>query len=530
MQNLQYYQKSFFKNDWKSGISVFLVALPLCLGIALASGAPLFSGLISGIVGGIIIGILSGSEVSVSGPAAGLTMIVATSIKDLGSYQGFLVAVILAGILQVGLGYLKAGRFSAYFPDSVIKGMLVAIGIVIILKQIPHALGDDQDYEGEFEFEQVADNQNTITEIIRSFVDFNYGAINITIACLILMILWNMAATKKISFFQLFPSSLAAVGLGILMNQIYTIYRPEYYLGNSDMHMVSVPLFKTLKDFTTTLISPDFSFLSNAKIYTVAITLAIVASLESLLSLEAADSIDTEKRISSSNKELKAQGIGNILAGLLGGLPVTSVVVRTSANVYSGGKNRTSTIFHGVLLLASIFFIPTILNKIPLASLAAVLLMVGYKLANPAIFIKVFKEGYDQFIPFIITILIIVFKDLLWGIAIGAVVGILFVLKTNFRNVISYVREGNNVLIKFNKDVFFLNKPQIKELLMNLKEHDVVFIDGTKSTFIDHDIFSILVDFKNNAQNKGIDAEFKNIINVDKKDINEFNINKNLSE
>ena len=529
MQNLQYYQKSFFRNDWKSGISVFLVALPLCLGIALASGAPLFSGLISGVIGGIIIGIFSGSDISVSGPAAGLTIIVSTAIKDLGSYQGFLIAVILAGVLQLGLGYLKAGRFSAYFPDSVIKGMLVAIGLVIILKQIPHALGDDQDYEGEFEFEQVADNQNTITELIRSFVDFNYGAVNITIACLVLMILWDIAAKKKITFFQVFPSSLVAVGLGILINQIYEIYRPEYYLGNSTVHMVSVPLFKTFKDFTTTLITPDFSFFTNAKIYTVAVTLAIVASLESLLSLEAADSIDPEKRISSSNKELKAQGIGNILSGFLGGLPLTSVVVRTSANVYSGAKTRTSSIFHGVLLLASVFIIPTILNKIPLASLAAVLLMVGYKLASPAIFMKVFKEGYNQFIPFMITILVIVFKDLLWGIAIGSVVGILFVLKTNFRNVISYIREGKNVLIKFNKDVFFLNKPQIKELLMNLKEHDVVFIDGTKATFIDHDIFSILVDFKNNAQNKGIDVEFKNINNSNKENINQSEIDKTVS-
>jgi MFS superfamily sulfate permease-like transporter len=520
MQSFNFYQKSFFKNDWKSGISVFLVALPLCLGIALASGAPLFAGLISGIIGGIIIGFLSGSEVSVSGPAAGLTIIVATAIKDLGSYQGFLVAVILAGMLQVGFGLLKGGRFSAYFPDSVIKGMLVAIGLVIILKQIPHALGDDQDYEGEFEFEQVADSQNTITELIRSFVDFNYGAVNITIACLVLMIVWDRLAKRKIPFFQAFPSSLAAVGLGIFINEMYVNFRPAYYLGNSPIHMVSVPLFQTVRDFTSTLISPDFTFLANAKIYTVAATLAIVASLESLLSLEAADSIDTEKRISSSDKELFAQGVGNILAGFLGGLPVTSVVVRSSANVYSGAKTRMSAIFHGVLLLASVVLIPTILNKIPLASLAAVLLMVGYKLANPAIFKKVFKEGVDQFIPFIITILVIVFKDLLWGIFIGTLVGIIFVLRSNFKNIISFIREGNSVLIKFNKDVHFLNKPQIKEILMGLKKGDEVFIDGTKSTFIDHDIFNILLEFKKSAKNKGIEVEFKNINRNSKQSIN----------
>jgi MFS superfamily sulfate permease-like transporter len=511
MQDFSYYQKSLFKTDWKSGISVFLVALPLCLGIALASGAPLFAGLISGIIGGIIIGALSGSEISVSGPAAGLTIIVATAIKDLGSYQGFLVAVILAGILQLGFGFLKGGRFSSYFPDSVIKGMLVAIGLVIILKQIPHALGDDQDYEGEFEFEQVADSQNTITELIRSFVDFNYGAVNITIVCLILMIVWDRLAKKNITFFQSFPSSLAAVGIGILINELYANFRPEYYLGNSPIHMVSVPLFKSFSDFTTTLISPDFSILTNPKIYTVAITLAIVASLESLLSLEAADSLDSEKRISSSDKELVAQGVGNIIAGFLGGLPVTSVVVRTSANVYSGGKTRMSTIVHGLLLVISVILIPTILNKIPLASLAAILLMVGYKLANPEVFKKVFKEGYDQFIPFIITILVIVFKDLLWGIFIGTLVGLVFVLRTNFKNVISFVRDNRNVLIKFNKDVHFLNKPKMKEILMSLTEGDEVFIDGTKATFIDHDVLKILFEFKKSSKKKGMIVEFKNI-------------------
>jgi MFS superfamily sulfate permease-like transporter len=520
MQNSLNYQKSFFKNDWKAGISVFLVALPLCLGIALASGAPLFSGLISGIIGGVIIGIFSGSEISVSGPAAGLTIIVATAIKDLGSYQGFLVAVILAGILQLFFGYLKGGRLSAFFPDSVIKGMLVAIGLVIILKQIPHALGDDADYEGEFEFEQVADNQNSITELIRSFIDFNYGAVNITIACLVLMIIWDMLAKKKMKFFQAIPSSLMAVGLGIFINEMYAIYRPEYFLGNSSIHMVAVPLFETFGSFTSTLISPDFTFLSNPKIYTVALTLAIVASLESLLSLEAADSIDTEKRISSADKELKAQGIGNILSGFLGGLPVTSVVVRTSANVYAGGKTRMSAIFHGILLVCSVIFIPTILNKIPLASLAAVLLMVGYKLSNPKVFKKVYKEGYDQFIPFMVTILVVVFKDLLWGIAVGSLVGILFVLKTNFNNAITSIREGKNVFIKLNKDIYFMNKSQIKEILVDLQEGDDVTIDGTKAKFIDHDIFSILLDFRKSAKLRNIEVDFKNISKNNKENIN----------
>ena len=521
MQDLKYYQKSFFSTDWKSGISVFLVALPLCLGIALASGAPLFSGLIAGIIGGIVVGSLSGSQVSVSGPAAGLTIIVFTAIKDLGSYQGFLVAIILAGVLQLLFGYLKGGRLSAFFPDSVIKGMLVAIGIVIILKQIPHALGDDADYEGEFEFEQVADNQNTITELIRSFVDFNYGAVNITIACLLLMIIWERLGKKKIAFFQAVPASLMAVGLGIFINQMYAIYKPEYYLGNSTMHMVAVPIFNNFGDFTSTLISPDFGFLTNTKVYIVALTLAVVASLESLLSLEAADSIDTEKRISSGDKELKAQGIGNILSGFLGGLPVTSVVVRTSANVYTGGKTRMSTIFHGILLFCSVVFIPTIINKIPLAALATVLLMVGYKLANPQVFKKIFKEGYDQFIPFIVTILVVVFKDLLWGIAVGSLVGILFVLRTNFRNAITVVREGKSVLINLSKDIYFMNKSQIKDALMDLKAGDQVYIDGTKAKFIDHDIFSILLEFKKGAKLKNIAVDFKNVSKNNKENINQ---------
>ncbi len=517
MQNFNYYVKSFLKNDWKSGLSVFLVALPLCLGIALASGAPLFAGLISGIIGGIVIGFLSGSELSVSGPAAGLTVIVASAITDLGSYSDFLVAVILAGVIQIILGFIKAGKFSAYFPNSVIKGMLVAIGIVIILKQIPHALGDDQDFEGEFEFNQIADNENTITEIIRSFVDFNTGAVIIAISSLLLIILWEKLAKKGNIFFNSMPGSLVAVAFGILINEIFAFYKPGYFLGNSLKHMVSLPTFNNFSEFSNSFLSPNFSILADSKIYIIALSLAIVASIETLLSLEAADSIDPERRISSANKELIAQGTGNVLAGLLGGLPVTSVVVRTSTNIYSGGKTRFSAIFHGFLLIAAVFLIPKIINRIPLAALAAVLIMVGYKLASPSVFKKIFKNGMDQFIPFIVTILIIVFKDLLWGIFIGTAIGLLFVLRTNFKNVISFVRDGHSVLVKFNKDVYFLNKPQIKEILMNLKEGDDLLIDGTKAAFIDHDIYAILEEFNIGALERKIEVTFKNINSNNKK-------------
>jgi MFS superfamily sulfate permease-like transporter len=519
---LRYYKTALLQSDWKSGLSVFLVALPLCLGIALASGAPLFSGILAGIVAGILVSILSGSEISVSGPAAGLTVIVATAIHELGSFQGFLVAVVLAGIIQIVLGVVKAGKFSSYFPESVIRGMLVAIGLVIILKQIPHALGDDQDYEGEFEFEQVADHQNTITELIRSVIDFNYGAVVISVSCLLLLIFWEKAAKRKGGIFAMIPASLVAVILGVVINEIYGVYFPTHYLGNSPVHMVSMPKMEGTADLLAALSFPDFSFLTNPKIYTVAFTLAIVASLETLLNLEAADSIDPYKRQSSSDKELVAQGVGNIVSGLIGGLPVTSVVVRTSANVYAGGKTRMSSLVHGLLLLGSVLLIPTLLNKIPLSALSAILLMVGYKLAHPLVFKKVYKEGFDQYIPFAITILVIVFKDLLFGIFVGTFVGLLFVVFTNFRSVISVVREGNHVLVKFNKDVSFLNKPRIKQILMDLKEGDEVFIDGTRAHFIDHDIYNLLFDFKNSAHRRNIEVEFKKVKRRIQGDINEY--------
>ncbi|MDI9862154.1 SulP family inorganic anion transporter [Flectobacillus roseus] len=520
--SVQYYKDALFKSDWKSGLSVFLVALPLCLGIALASGAPLFSGILAGIVAGTFVALLSGSEISVSGPAAGLTVIVATAIHDIGSFQGFLVAVVLAGVIQLALGLIKAGKFSAYFPESVIRGMLVAIGIVIILKQIPHALGDDQDYEGEFEFEQVADHQNTITELIRSVVDFNYGAVTIAIVCLAVILLWERAAKKYKGIFAMIPAALVTVLVGTLMNEAYRIYQPFYYLGNSPIHMVNIPKMNGVGDFVAAFSFPDFSALMTTKVYIVAFTLAIVASLETLLNLEASDAIDPQKRQASPDKELVAQGIGNMISGLIGGLPITSVVVRTSANVYSGARTRMSSFVHGMLLLGSVLLIPNLLNKIPLSSLAAVLLTVGYKLAHPKVFVKVFKEGYDQWIPFVITILVIVFKDLLFGIFIGTGVGLIFVLFTNFHSAVSFVREGKHVLIQFNKDVSFLNKPKIKQILLSLEDGDAVYVDATKAQFIDHDIYNLLYEFKAAAYRRNIEVDFKKVSRKIQGDINQY--------
>jgi MFS superfamily sulfate permease-like transporter len=505
-----YYRDALLKTDLKAGVSVFLVALPLCLGIALASGAPLFSGLLAGIVAGLVVSLLSGSEISVSGPAAGLTVIVAQALRTIDTFEGFLLALLLAGMMQVGLGLLKAGRLSSYFPESVIRGMLVAIGLVIILKQIPHALGDDRDFEGVFAFEQ-SDNENTFTELIKSIVYFNEGALVISLSALGLLLAWERLAGRGIGLFKLLPASLGAVLLGVGLNELFRIMKPAWYLGNSTNHMVSIQQFDTVSEFLGFLNFPDFGALGDVAVYKTALTLAIVASLETLLSLEAADSIDPERRISSGDRELVAQGVGNMASALVGGLPITAVIVRTSANVYAGARTRASSFVHGVLLLGSVLLIPSLLNRIPLAALAAVLIMVGYKLANVAIFRRQFREGIDQFIPFAVTIGFVIFTDLLTGIAIGTAVGLAFVVYSNFQSVIACERDENRVLVTFNKDVFFLNKPKVKQIIMELRPGDHVLFDGTRATFIDHDIFTVLKEFKESARERGITAEFRHV-------------------
>lgn len=514
-QQLREYRESLFKHDFKSGISVFLVALPLCLGIALASGAPLFAGLLAGIVAGLFVSLLSGSEVSVSGPAAGLTVIVSQAITDLGSFNVFLVAVVLAGALQLGMGVLKAGRLGSYFPESVIRGMLVGIGIVIILKQIPHALGDDQDYEGEFEFLQTADSENTFTELVRAMANFSPGALVISVVSLLLLLYWDKAVKRGIGFFKTVPSGVVVVLMGVALNELFRAVWPDWYLGDSRVHMVNVPPLKGFGDFFNVLTFPDFSALVNPQVYVVAGTLAVVASLESLLSLEAAEAIDPQRRIASPNRELYAQGVGNVLSGLVGGLPVTAVVVRTSANVYSGARTRMSALVHGVLLLVAVLFLSPYLNRIPLACLAAILLMVGYKLASPGLFRKAFRDGWSQFIPFMVTILLVVFKDLLVGIAVGTAVGLLFVVYTNFQSVLTVVRDGKTVLLKFTKDVTFLNKAKLKSELANLQPGDRVYVDAGRAYFIDYDIRTMLREFRDAAPSRGITVDFRGITFAD---------------
>jgi MFS superfamily sulfate permease-like transporter len=498
---------SNLRYDLPASLVVFLVAVPLCLGIALASGAPLFSGIIAGIVGGIVIGILSGSEISVSGPAAGLAVIVANSIEKLGSFEVFLVAVCLSGIIQLVLGYLRAGIIGNYFPSSVITGMLTAIGIVIILKQVPHAVGWDKDYEGDFSFFE--SDSNTFLTLFYSLRAVQPAALVIMIVSLSLLAIWETPKIKKHKVLKLIPAPLLVVLLGIFINELFKSFAPELALTSQEGHLVTIPAVP-ISELPNHLSSPDFSALLKKDVYIVALTLAIVGSLETLLSIEAADKLDPFKRISDTHRELKAQGIGNFVSGLLGGLPITAVIVRSSANVYAGARTRTSTIVHGLLLFFSVLFIPDLLNLIPLSSLACILIMVGYKLAHYGLFVRMYQSGRDVFLPFIVTVLAVVFTDLLIGIAIGSMVGLFFVLRANHHSATILVNDGDMYLLKFNKDMSFVNKAELKSALSHIPDNARLYIDGTRAMFIDHDIYDIINDFQSSASLRGIQVELKN--------------------
>jgi len=483
------------KSDFASGLVVFLVALPLCLGIALASGAPLFSGIIAGVVGGIVVGYLSKSHISVSGPAAGLTAIVLTAITDLGAFNIFLTAVVLAGVMQLLLGFIKAGSISNYFPTNVIEGMLAGIGVIIILKQIPHAFGYDPDFVGDEAFFQ-SDGQNTFSELFQVFNHIQLGSILITLVSLAILILWNKVEfLKKI---KLIPPALVAVIVSIILNEFFIQSSSNFAILKE--HLVSLPVPTSLEEFKNIIITPDFSALSNSKVWIVGITIAVVASIETLLCIEAADRMDAQKRYTDTNVELKAQGIGNILSGFIGGLPMTSVVVRTSANNAAGAKSKMSAIIHGLLLLISVLAIPIILNKIPLATLAAVLLLVGYKLANPKVIIHFWKRGKYQFVPFIATFLGVVFTDLLKGVALGIVISIIFVLKGNLKRAYNFRKEeyhnGDIIHIVLAQEVSFLNKAAIKITLNEIPENSKVVINASDTVYIAHDVLDLIKEFK----------------------------------
>ncbi|TMM29878.1 SulP family inorganic anion transporter [Polaribacter aestuariivivens] len=496
------------KSDLPASIVVFFVALPLCLGIALASGAPLFSGLIAGIVGGIVVGSLSGSKIGVSGPAAGLAAIVLTAIGTLGGYENFLVAVVLGGIIQLVFGFLKAGIIGYYFPSSVIKGMLTGIGIIIILKQIPHFFGYDADPEGDFAFFQV-DGENTFSEIFKAINNISLGSTIIGFIGLGILLLWSNILSKKGKFFQLVQGPLVAVVAGIVY--FYLTNQSTKYGINSE-HLVSVPVPDNFDMFLSQFSFPNFSAISNPEVWIVGFTIALVASLETLLCVEATDKLDPHKNVTPTNRELLAQGTGNIFSGMIGGLPITQVIVRSSANIQSGGRSKMSAIIHGFFLLISVILIPTLLNKIPLSVLAAVLFIVGFKLAKPSTFKEMFKLGWKQWLPFMVTVLVIVFKDLLWGIGMGLAVGIVVILIKSFQNSHFLHIEGDDVddgKIKMTlaEEVTFFNKGAILKELDNLPKNSYLELDVRKTRYLDNDIIEILEDFAYKAKERNINIK-----------------------
>lgn len=483
--------------DLSAGLVVFLVALPLCLGIALASNAPLFSGILSGIIGGILVGVLSGSHTSVSGPAAGLTAIVAAQIGKLGTFETFLLAVMLAGVIQIILGLCRAGFIAAFFPSSVIKGLLAAIGVILILKQIPHVVGHDPDPEGDMAFEQ-PDHENTFTELWASLSDIQGGAALVGILSIALLFFWDKVPRLKKG---LIPAPLVVVILGVAANQLFRSLKSGLEISAS--HLVQVPVAKDFGTFLGFLQFPDFSALNNPAVYVAAITIAIVASLETLLNLEAVDKIDPDQRSSPPNRELLAQGIGNTLSGLVGGLPMTSVIVRSSVNINSGGKTKLSAIFHGILLFGCVLLVPGWLNEIPLAALAAILLMTGIKLASPRLIRQMWAEGRNQFLPFVITVVAIVLTDLLVGILIGLGVSICFILHSNMRRPLRKMMEhhaaGDVLRIELAQQVSFFSRATLDKTLREVPRGGHVLIDARNTDYIDADILDIIQDFQANT-------------------------------
>lgn len=500
------------RHDLPAAVVVFLVATPLCLGIALASGAPLFSGIIAGVVGGLVVGAASGSALGVSGPAAGLAVIVLGAITTLGAWETFLLAVVLAGVIQVALGFARAGIIGYYFPSSVIKGMLTGIGLTIMLKQLPHAVGYDADPEGSLAFAQ-AGGENTLSALGQMLGFIQPGALAVAMVSLVVLVLWEQPIIKRMKASLWIQGPLVAVALGILLNEAFKAVAPSVAIAST--HLVQIPVSEGVRGFLSLFTLPDFSQLANPAVYTTAITLAVVASIETLLCVEATDRLDPMKRVTPTDRELKAQGLGNIVSGLIGGLPITQVIVRSSANIQSGGRTKLSAILHGVLLLAAVVAAPALLNLIPLATLAAILLVVGYKLAKPSLFAAMYQLGPYQFIPFMITVVGILVTDLLVGIGLGMAVAVFFILLTNYRN--PYFvdarphKPGEVVRLSLSEDVSFLNRATIMRTLNAIPPGTRVEIDATRSVNIDYDVYEILRDFEQRAKLVNIDLTIRGL-------------------
>lgn len=494
--------------DLPASLVVFFVALPLCLGIALASGAPLFSGLIAGIIGGVVVGGLSGSKIGVSGPAAGLAAIVLTAIGSLGGYENFLVAVVLGGIIQLLFGVLKAGIIGYYFPSSVIKGMLTGIGIIIILKQIPNFFGYDENSAWDLEFFEL-DGGNTFSELFAIIGNVTPGAALVGIISLLLLIFWDKVLSKKAKIFQIVPGPFVVVALGIAF---HLLFLGNEYLAITGKHLVEVPIPENITSFLGQFSFPNFAAITNMEVWIVAFTIALVASLETLLCVEASDKIDPDKNVTPTNRELLAQGTGNVISGLIGGLPITQVIVRSSANVQSGGKTKLSTILHGFLILISVILIPRLLNMIPLSVLAAILLVVGYKLAKPSLFKTMYNLGWKQWVPFIATVLGIVFTDLLVGIGLGLGVGVVVIVIKSYQNShFLHIEDNSNgkhkIKMTLAEEVTFINKGAILKELDNLPIDTILELDVRKTRFLDHDIIEILDDFAFKAKERNIEIK-----------------------
>ncbi|MCA9096190.1 MAG: SulP family inorganic anion transporter, partial [Planctomycetaceae bacterium] len=493
MTQTQVFNRKTIPNDLIAGTVVFLVALPLCLGVALASNAPLFSGLLSGIIGGGVVGIISRSHTSVSGPAAGLTAVVSVQIATLGSFETFLAAVVVAGLIQIVLGISRAGFIAGFFPSSVIKGLLAAIGVILILKQIPHVLGHDSDPEGEMAFTQ-PDHENTFSEFFKIAGDIHVGAAIIGLLSFGILIFWDRFKPLKKS---IIPAPLVVVLFGVITGQIFKGWGGAFTIGES--HLVQVPVSETIAGITDFLRFPNLSTIFHPNVLLSGLTISIVASLETLLNLEAIDRLDPRQRISPTNRELIAQGCGNLLAGLIGGIPVTSVIIRSSVNIDSGGRSKLSTIVHGFLLLSTVALFPTYLNLIPISCLAAILLATGIKLASPRLVIQTFREGRYQFLPFILTVIAIVMTDLLIGILIGLGISLAFILNSNLRRPLKRRMEkhlGGDVLhIEFGNQVSFLNRAALDRVLDDIPRGGHVLLDARNTDYIDPDIQSYLRDF-----------------------------------
>ena len=494
----------YLKNDIPASIVVFFVALPLCLGIALASDAPPLSGLIAGIIGGIVVGAISKSKIGVSGPAAGLAAIVASAISSLGSFEVFLSAVVLAGFIQILFGIIRMGVIGYFFPNSVIKGMLTGIGIIIILKQIPHFFGYDAEPEGADSFIEKT-GENTFSAILHILDNITLGSFVIGVLGLVIILFWDNILSKKHHIFKIIQGSLVAVVIGTILQVIFS---SNETLVIANQHLVQVPVPDSLTNYVDFLSFPDFSKVFTNEVLVIAFTLALVASLETLLSVEATDKLDPDKNITPTNRELFAQGIGNIASGFIGGLPITQVIVRSSANVQSNAKTKMSAILHGVLLLVSVVTIPILLNHIPKSVLASILIIVGFKLAKPTLFKKMYQLGWTQFVPFIVTVIVIILKDLLWGIFTGLFIGIIVILVKSYQNSMflnkSEEDKSNIVKIQLAEEITFLNKASVQKELFKLNQNSKLELDIRKTRYLDYDVIEILEDFIIQAKNKNI--------------------------